>query len=285
MTADRTTPAAAPRPYSLDEARDMRALYGFGLFPLPNYQPARVGPWRLERHRGSLAHGYVTRAVVEPVRCVLYRDRTPWMSTGLLEQESHAWHVHRARGLVVVFGLGMGMYLHAVAAKPEVTRVIVVDKAPEVLEILRAATDFDAWPGRGKITLIEADALDPATPDAIRATAGGQRPDYLYTDIWPTYPDPKAPAQTAALVRALAPVEAGWWGQETSFALWAYRQGGRAATLEDYAQEVGVPMAPTGGYHAFCRDVAAITDIAALAGDRPSLGQRLKRLLKLGKDG
>lgn len=282
MTTDRSPSAtAAPRPYSLDGVRDMRALYGFGLFPLPEYQPARVGRWRLERHRGSLAQGYVTRAVVEPVRYVLYHDRTPWMSTGLLEQESHAWHVHRARGLVVVFGLGMGLYLHAVAAKPEVARVIVVDNAPEVLDVLRASTDFDAWPGRDKITLINADALNTATPDMVCAAAEGHRPDVLYTDIWPTYPDPDAPAQTAALVRALNPVEAGWWGQEISFALWNYHAGG--GTLEDYAVDVGVPLASTEGYRAFCRDVAAITDIAGLAGDRPTLRQRLKRMFRLGK--
>ncbi|EKV31973.1 hypothetical protein C882_3037 [Caenispirillum salinarum AK4] len=284
MTADRATSAAAtPRPYSLDAARDMRALYGFGLFPLPDYRPARVGPWRLERHRGSLAHGYVTRAVVEPVRWVLYRDRVPWMSTGVMEQESHAWHVHRARGTVVVFGLGMGMYVHAAAAKPEVERVVVVDNAPDVQAVLRAATDLDAWKGREKITLVEADALDAATPEHLRTVLAGARPDVLYADIWPTYPDAGAPAQTAALAAALQPGEAGWWGQEISFALWAHRQGG--GTLEDYAAAVGVPLAVGDGYRAFCRDAAAIHDIAALAGDRPSLGQRLKRLLGLGGRG
>lgn len=282
-TRDPRSASAKPRPYSLDAARDMRALYGFGLFPLPEYRASRVGPWRLECHRGSLAHGYITRAVVEPVRCVLYRDRVPWMSTGLLEQESHAWHVHRARGRVVVFGLGMGLYLHAVAAKPEVERVIVVDNAPEVLAVLRDAAAIDHWSGHEKITHIEADALDPATPERVRDALGGLRPDYLYADIWPTYPDPEAPAQTAALVKALEPVEAGWWGQELSFALWAYRAAG--GTLEDYAAEVGVPFAPTDGYRAFCRDAAAITDIAGLAGDRPTFGQRIKQLFGFGQPG
>lgn len=101
-----------------------------------------------------------------------------------------------------------------------------------------------------------------------------------YVDIWPTYPDPDAPGQTAALVRALEPAEAGWWGQEVSYALWAYRNGG--GDLADYAAQIGVPLAPTDGYRAFCRDIAAITDIAGLAGDRPTLGMRLKRLLRLG---
>lgn len=276
MTSNRLT----PRPYSLDAPRDMAALYGFGLFPLPDYRPARVGPWRLERHRGSLAQGYVTRAVVEPVRFVLYCERVPWMSTGVLEQESHAWHVHRARGVVVVFGLGMGMYVHAVAAKPDVERVVVVDNAPEVLAVLRKATDFDAWPGREKITLIEADALNAATPDLVSDALEGHRPGLSLRRHLADVSRPRRAGADGGTGPGAGAAEAGWWGQEVSYALWAYRNGG--GDLADYAAQIGVPLAPTDGYRAFCRDIAAITDIAGLAGDRPTLGMRLKRLLRLG---
>ena len=39
------------------------------------------------------------------------------MSTGLMEQESHAYHVNAAGGVVVVAGLGLAMYAYAAAVK------------------------------------------------------------------------------------------------------------------------------------------------------------------------
>lgn len=263
-----------PRTYSLDAAKDLSALYGLPPFPLPDYRPAQAGPWRLAVTRGGLAHGYVTRAVVEPTRAVLYQGRTPWMSTGLLEQESHAWHVHQAHGLVVVAGLGMGMYAFAAAAKPEVERVVVADVSADVIAVMRDATAFETWPDRAKVTLLHANALADDFPARLKAETGGRRPDYLYADIWPDYPNARAPAQTAALVRALDPVAAGWWGQEIAWALHAHTTGETDPAA--WFDGLGVPVPVTDGYRAFCRDAAAIHDIAALAGEKRGLLARLK---------
>lgn len=270
------------RAYSLDRSIDYCRRYGFGLFGLPAYRDAEAGPWRLRVQRGSLAHGYVTRSVVEPARAVLYKGRTPWMSTGLLEQESHAWHVHRARGLVVVAGLGMGLYAFAAAARPQVERVVVVEIDPDVIAVMRAAGGFGRWAGRDKVTLIEGDALAPDIAERIRAVTGDRRPDTLYADIWPDYPAAEAPKQTAALVRALDPAGAGWWGQELAAAVWAHRRARAldAAALEDWARATGLPpLSATAGYAAFCRDAAALVDVAALAGERRGWLERLRERL------
>ena len=74
---------------------------------------------------------------VERTRYVLYHGRTAWMSTGLMEQESHAFHVDQAKGLVVAAGFGIGMFAFAACAKPEVERVVVVERTPEVIELTR----------------------------------------------------------------------------------------------------------------------------------------------------
>ena len=99
------------------------ATYGFGLFPLPSYRPVELGDWRVRLHLPSRGDGYLATQALES-RAVLTRAGKVWMCTGLLEQESHAWHVHCARGTVVVAGLGLGMYAYAAAMKPEVERVI-----------------------------------------------------------------------------------------------------------------------------------------------------------------
>ena len=238
----------------------MLAAYGFGLFPLPAYREARVGEWRVVRQLPSLADGYASGTLVEGRRHVLYHGRTAWMSTGLMEQESHAYHVHQARGLVVVAGLGMGMYAYAASLKPEVERVVLVEREPAVVELMTRATRLGRWPGREKLALLPADALGPDLAPGVAAATGGRRPDYLFADIWPACPAPEAPAETAAMVRALRPRAAGWWGQELSFGLWC-REEGRPpdeAALRDYFMLVGVPAPVSPGYAAFCGDVVAV---------------------------
>jgi len=244
----------------------MLATYGFGLFPLPRYREVKGEGWLLRHHLPSMSEGYLTEAFVEGNRFVLYQGKVPWMSTGLFEVESHAWHVHCAQGVVAVAGLGMGMYAYAVSKKPEVTRVVVVERDPQVLEILRRSAGFDDWPGRDKIEIVIADAFAPDWAAAFK----GARPDYLYADIWPITPDATAPEQCAAMVRALNPVHAGWWGQEFNAGQWALAQGREIdeAALADYFGNLGVPVSLTPGYTGFCRDVAAINK--ALLSPKPA---------------
>ena len=260
----------------------MLAAYGFGLFPLPAYRDAARGPWRVVRHGPATVTGYVSGAVIEPCRHVLYERRRPWMSTSLLEQESHAVHVDRARGAVVVAGLGMAMYAYAAAHKPAVERVVVVERAPEVIALVSEAAGLRSWPGRDKVTILEADALGPELAARVDAALAGRRPSYLYADIWTDAGAAAAPAETAAMVRALGPEAAGWWGQELAFARWC-RSAGRppdAAALGDYTVAVGVPIPVTAGYAAFCRDVAA----ARLSADRPPPWRRLWRSFRRAGD-
>ncbi len=245
---------------------ELLAAYGFGLFPLPTYRPAELGDWRVRIHLPSRGDGYLATQALES-RAVLTRAGKVWMSTGLLEQESHAWHVHCARGTVVVAGLGLGMYAYAAAMKPEVERVIVADLSPEIIALMRAATDFDRWPCRDKVTLLEADALSEDFARGVEDANDGRPIDYLYADIWPNFPAGEAPAQTAAMVRRLQPKAAGWWGQELALAYACRARGAAldAAALEAWFAELSIPLPPVEtGYVAFCRAVGS-----AYGCDRP----------------
>ncbi len=256
---------------------EMAAVYGFGLFPLPTYRDAQVAGARIVRHLPSLADGYLSRTSMEHARHVLYLDRTAWMSTGLMEQESHAFHVHEASGLVVAAGLGMGMYAFAAASKPEVAQVVVVERHPGVIAVMKAAAGFEDWPCRDKVTIVETDALGPDLASRLAAVTGGRRPDYLFADIWPGCAAPNAPEETAAMVRALRPAAAGWWGQELSFGLWCrdhMRQPDEPA-LAAYFAHTTVPVRVTPAYAAFCKDV-----IAANLPTRPAWWAKLRRFLR-----
>lgn len=242
----------------------LRAAYGFGLFPVPAYRPARRAEWRVERHLPGAGDGYLGATAVE-ARTVLRRGRDVWMSTGSLERESHAWHVHCAHGLVVTAGVGLGMYAYAAAMKPDVDQVIAADISADIIALMREASRFDDWPCRRKVTLLEADALADDFPAWIARHSGGRAIDYLYADIWPAFPAGEAPGQTACMARALRPVAAGWWGQELSLAQHA-GDGARSVDengVRGYFAGVGVPApAITPGYAAFCSDVARAYRVA-----------------------
>lgn len=272
---------------SLYPERHLRMVetYGFGLFALPRYRETRHGDWRIVRHLPSLADGYLSGPGHERERHVLYHGRVPWMSSGLMEQESHAFHVAAASGVVVVAGLGMAMYAHAVTNKANVERVIVIERSDAVIHLMREAVAWDMWPEKSKLLIMHADALDPGLGRHIDNATEGRRPDYLFADIWARCASPQAPGETAAMVRALRPRAAGWWGQELAFAEW-WRGGqreGRANSaekasgdpaaiqraLDAYFATLGVPVPVSLGYAAYCRDVMAANPPAPKSAAQP----------------
>jgi hypothetical protein len=256
----------------------MLEAFGFGLFPLPAYRQTRHEEWQVVRHLASLADGYASGTGVEPERYVLYHGRTAWMSTGLMEQESHAWHVAQATGNVVAAGLGLGLYAFAASLKPEVERVVVVEREPAVIAVAAAAADIASWPGRHKLLLLEGDALAPETARAVMDAIGGRPPDYLYADIWPVCADARAPAETAAMVAALTPRAAGWWGQELAFVHWCRDQALdiTPAAFARYAAETNVPVPVSAGYVTFCAEVGLANGLPPGAARR-TIWQRLLR--------
>jgi hypothetical protein len=254
----------------------LTAAYGFGLFPVPSYRPVSQGKWRITNHMPSLGDGYLSTTAVE-ARAVLSRGREVWMSIGLLEKESHAWHVHCAHGVVVTAGVGMGMYVYAVAMKPNVDLVIAADISPDIISLMQQSTGFENWPCRDKVKIIEVDALGPDFATKVAECTGGRSVDYLYADIWPNFPAAEAPEQTAAMASALRPKAAGWWGQELSFAPY-YRRSEHPVdedSLHAYFAEKGIPAPPiTPGYAAFCRDAMSANGMGA----KRSFWQRLGNL-------
>jgi hypothetical protein len=248
---------------TLQHHNALMAKYGVGLFPLPTYRSVSQGDWHITTHLPSLGNGYITSSAIE-ARAVLKRGRKVWMSIGLLEQESHSWHVHAANGIVVTAGVGMGMYAYAAAMKPSVDLVIASDVSADVIEIMKKSTNFDAWPCRNKVIIIESDVLSSEFAPQVLHHTKGRSIDYLYADIWPNFPAEEAPRQTAEMLRNLKPRAAGWWGQELSFAQYCQRteRAPDEASLNDYFTEISIP-APifTAGYLSLCQDLIAAYDM------------------------
>jgi hypothetical protein len=240
------------------EACDFLEDFGFPMpSRLPRWNSGQVGSWSLRPRMQGYASSYLAETALQPAHSCLSRGGEVWMCDSLLELESHAWHVHRAHGSVLVGGLGMGLYAALAAAKPTVARVLVTETDREVVELFRRTLDQN-WPGLDKIRIVQADVTDPdfalqvpiLLPDGV---------DCLYVDIWPDYPNTHASAQTSALARRTHAHEAGWWGQELGFADWCANHD-RMPEMEGWHEWCAhhcLPATANAGYLRFIRAVAA----------------------------
>ncbi len=200
----------------------------------PKYRCGEYGAWNLRSKPGeTFERGYFTGFASEPPGYYLVRDGHIWMSTSRLERESHAIHLKQARGKVVVCGVGMGMYLFNIAAKPAVEQIVAVDLDRAVIDLVENATSFGSWPGREKIRFVNRNALS-LTPSDI----GLGQVDYLYVDIWPELGDPLALLQTQAIQSVVHAQSVGWWGQEIDFIQWLFdhRPEAHLPTISDLVE-------------------------------------------------
>jgi len=81
--------------------------------------------------------------------------------------------VKRAHGDVLIAGLGLGMILHPILEKPEVERVTVVEKFPDVIALISPTL-----PTTSKLAIVTADIFEWTPPS-------GARYDMIWFDIWP----------------------------------------------------------------------------------------------------
>jgi hypothetical protein len=166
-----------------------------------------------------------------------------WMSLTLMERESHMPHIEAATGHVLVMGLGMGMYLYNIIRKPDVTKVTVLERDPQVLQLLQQASDYLTWPGIEKVTVVTADALTWKSDEQF---------DYVYADFWKNMGDSKM-GQWMAKVFANVPNAKvyGYWTMEFDYIdyLRELRVRPRHSTVETYAawaRTLGKPIVGVG---------------------------------------
>ena len=96
------------------------------------------------------------------------------MSEAPMERRTCQWIINNAEGYVLINGLGLGIVLAEVLAKPEVREVWTVEREQAVIDLV--------WPtftANPKAKLIHADAMTWRPPK-------GMRFDVVWHDIWTT---------------------------------------------------------------------------------------------------
>jgi len=159
------------------------ALFTFGTTSVPDGQ---VGPWAIETFdvteveakfhnlRCDLAGRRLDRIEPGTYRRLRHAERGVVMSNTPMEIMTNRQAYRDAHGSVLINGLGLGMLLEGLLAKPTVTAVRVIEVDADVIAL--TGPHFAADP---RVTIIHADA-DTYTP------AKGERFDYVWHDIWDT---------------------------------------------------------------------------------------------------
>lgn len=193
--------------------------------PTPTYRVVDAGTWKLHQPFICAAPGYFTPPrPLSWVNTILFRDGIAWMSLTPIEIESQMPHLAASHGVVVVCGLGLGVMAYAVSALRAVTRVIVIERDSEVIAAFRQFTDFETWPQRAKVEIIEGDAREVRV-DGV---------DFLYADIWPFYRMDCMIPDMQAIHRNIPAPACGYWGQELDMVDEAVARG---VTVDDFGAD------------------------------------------------
>ncbi|QWS69895.1 polyamine aminopropyltransferase [Vibrio phage vB_VpS_PG28] len=203
---------------------------------IPDFKTGTYGEWNVsvvDVPKG--VHGYFTDGAGQaPSTYVLSKKRegsqrpTVWMSFTAMELESHAFHIERANGHVVIVGLGMGMILMNVLRKPEVTKVTVVELDPEIITLFKTVSGYENWEGLDKLEILNTDALQP--DETVVAQVRGC--DYLYADIWELVASEGALEDMKTICKWAEPKAASYWCCEIDIMLYCAKQGISYSMLE-----------------------------------------------------
>lgn len=101
---------------------------------------------------------------------VLKENGEIWMSNTLMEVTTHQEAIKKAKGNILVAGLGLGMFLTAIKDKKEVNKITVIEKSKEIIELV------GKYYQDKKIEIINADIFQYQTKEKF---------DFIWLDIWP----------------------------------------------------------------------------------------------------
>lgn len=136
------------------------------------------GPWKIERFTvdaGSLSWMKLAMEGRAPhagtYTMLRHAQRGIIMSDTTAERRDHMQFVYKAKGHVLINGLGLGMCLAAILKRPDVLSVAVIELDADVIALV-APHFVDA-----RLTIVQASAFDYAPPKGIRYGA-------VWHDIW-----------------------------------------------------------------------------------------------------
>ena len=109
----------------------------------------------------------------------LFHKGVMWMSDTHDERRDHRYVYWQAQGDVLIAGLGLGMVTLAVAMKPEVSSVTVVEFEPDVIALVEPHLRSALGDATSKLTVVQSDIFQWKPPK-------GSTYDTIWFDVWET---------------------------------------------------------------------------------------------------
>ena len=108
----------------------------------------------------------------------VYENGREWMAIKPNEIETMRLPVEKAKGRVLVYGLGIGYFAYMVSQKDNVDSVCIVEREQSVIDLFNAHI-LPQFPNKSKITVVKSDAFEYAEKEMKKGKF-----DYVFTDLW-----------------------------------------------------------------------------------------------------
>lgn len=167
------------------------------------------------------------------------KKMTVWMSITPMELESAAHHVASAHGNVYIGGGGMGIVAWNCAMKKNVKRVVIVERDPEIVELLNRLAGDNEWPNWfDKVLVIQGDVLELSPREQF---------DVALIDIWDGIGAMEIRPDMQKIVKIVKAKEYAAWGGELDFITWCMENDIDSGSIESkhwnaYSKSIGVPL-------------------------------------------
>lgn len=146
-----------------------------------NLRPGKSGDWELSQFIVSendakwsqvrcAINGYGSRAVSAGTYWKLTLRGSIYMSNTPAEVLDHMMFIHKAKGKVLIAGLGLGMVLQALLDKGSCVKIVVVEKSEDVIKLVGPSYNYP------NVEIVHADIFDYKPTEYF---------DYAWFDIWP----------------------------------------------------------------------------------------------------
>jgi len=188
---------------------------------IPSEEPPYVefsdNGWELTKVEVPAAIGYFSWGPIsldEPL-WVLTRDEQVWMSNSPRELESMEYAIYRAKGTVIIGGLGMGWVAWKCAMKDSVDKVIVIENDTDLIEIFPTMINGENMP----FTIYEGNVFDVRLDDL-----EVDKVDFMFLDIWPAIGADTIPGESKEIWKNIPAKEVNYWGQESDIGWYGFQQ-------------------------------------------------------------
>ena len=140
-----------------------------------DYEPYQLFAYDDIQMKGYEEHSRIGYFANKFSYLALTQGNNIWMSLNPNEIETMKPYIAKAKGDVLVLGLGMGYVPFMMANKEEVKSITIVEKDPEIISLFK---EF-IWPNfvnKNKIKIMQ--------DDAINYTKKNNKFDYIFADLW-----------------------------------------------------------------------------------------------------